>query len=129
MRGQAQFHRRNGPTTASTLARPFVSRSAGAPFPPRYRPTVALALVAASRNAAMTDLLLEHAGGRHANEFNILADGKVVGHIMLSFSAPTATPWMWALAYGQHTGRSPTHGYESTRDAAMKAFSRCWHRE
>jgi hypothetical protein len=77
----------------------------------------------------MTDLLLEHAGGRHANEFNILADGKVVGHLMLSASAPTATPWMWALAYGQHGRRSPTHGYEATRDAAMQAFARSWRRE
>jgi len=53
----------------------------------------------------------------------------VVGHIMLSDAAPVATPWIWTLAYGQHQDRSPTHGHESTREAAMQAFARSWHRE
>jgi hypothetical protein len=25
---------------------------------------------------------------------------------------------LWTLAYGQHEGRTPTHGYEATREAA-----------
>jgi hypothetical protein len=37
---------------------------------------------------------------------------------------------MWTLAYGQHEDRTPTHGYEPTREAAMQqAFARSWHRE
>jgi hypothetical protein len=39
------------------------------------------------------------------------------------------TPWMWTLAYGDHKNRTLTHGYESTRQAAMQAFARSWHRE
>ena len=35
---------------------------------------------------------------------------------------------MWTLAYGQHEDRSPTHGYEATRGAAMQAFGKSWHR-
>jgi hypothetical protein len=29
---------------------------------------------------------------------------------------------MWTLAYGDHEDRTPTHGYEATREAAMKAL-------
>ena len=36
-------------------------------------------------------------------------------------------PWVWMIAYGQHGDRTPTHGYEPTRDAAMLAFARSWH--
>jgi len=35
----------------------------------------------------------------------------------------------WTQRYGNHEDRSPTHGYESTREAAMHAFARSWHRE
>jgi hypothetical protein len=37
--------------------------------------------------------------------------------------------WMWALAFGHHEDRAPTHGYEATRDAAMTAFAKSWRRE
>jgi hypothetical protein len=30
---------------------------------------------------------------------------------------------MWTLAFGYHEDRTPTHGYEPTRDAAMAAFA------
>jgi hypothetical protein len=39
---------------------------------------------------------------------------------------------MWTLADGQHGDRTPTHGYEPTREAAMAAFAKIaksWHRE
>jgi hypothetical protein len=29
---------------------------------------------------------------------------------------------MWTLAVGYHEDRTPTHGYEATREAAMSAF-------
>jgi hypothetical protein len=35
---------------------------------------------------------------------------------------------MWTLAYGQHKDRTPTHGYEATREAAMAAFAKSWRR-
>ena len=38
-------------------------------------------------------------------------------------------PWVWTLTYGYHEDRTPTHGYEPTREAAMQAFAKSWHRE
>jgi hypothetical protein len=29
------------------------------------------------------------------------------------------SPWMWTLAFGHHADRTPTHGHEPTREAAM----------
>jgi len=36
---------------------------------------------------------------------------------------------MWTLAYGHHEDRSPIHGYETTREAAMVAFAKSWRQE
>jgi hypothetical protein len=33
------------------------------------------------------------------------------------------------LSYGHHEDRTPTHGYEATREAASHAFAKSWHRE
>jgi hypothetical protein len=52
-------------------------------------------------------------------ELGALADGLVVGHIMQAAAAPMDAPSMWALAFGHHEDRTPTHGYEPTREAAM----------
>jgi ATP-dependent DNA ligase len=30
------------------------------------------------------------------------------------------------VSFWQHEGRSPTHGYEATREAAMAAFAKSW---
>jgi hypothetical protein len=43
--------------------------------------------------------------------------------------APVGTPWMWTLLFGQHEDRTPTHGHEATREAAMAAFAKSWRRE
>jgi hypothetical protein len=32
----------------------------------------------------------------------------------------------WTLAFGHHEDRTPTHGYEPTREAAMAAFAKSW---
>jgi hypothetical protein len=55
------------------------------------------------------------------DDYDVLSEGEVVG--------PEDTPWMWTLAYGQHRDRSPTHGFEPTREAAMAAFEKSWRRE
>jgi hypothetical protein len=34
------------------------------------------------------------------------------------------TPWMWTLLCGFHEDRTPTHGYETAREAAMAAFAK-----
>jgi hypothetical protein len=54
----------------------------------------------------------------------VLADGAVVDRIMKMHASPVGTPWMWTLAIGHHEDRTPTHGYEPTREAAMAAFAK-----
>jgi hypothetical protein len=38
-------------------------------------------------------------------------------------SADAQFPWIWTLTYGL------PRGYEPTREAAMQAFAKSWHRE
>jgi hypothetical protein len=65
-----------------------------------------------------------------SEHYEVLDEARnVVGHIMLSDAAPPEMPWIWTVASGPHTGRKSTHGYEATREAAMEAFARVWHRE
>jgi hypothetical protein len=47
----------------------------------------------------------------------VLADGVVVGRIMKAAAAPVDAPWLWTLE-----DRTPTYGYEATREAAMAAY-------
>jgi hypothetical protein len=57
------------------------------------------------------------------------ADGLIIGRIFKAITSPAGTPWMWSVVYGQNEDRTPTHGYEPTREAAMNAFGRSWHRQ
>jgi hypothetical protein len=50
---------------------------------------------------------------------HVLADGAVVDRIFEAAASPVGSPWMWTLAFGHHEDRTPTHGYEPTREAAM----------
>jgi hypothetical protein len=61
------------------------------------------------------------------DDYDVLADGVVVGRILKVHAAPVGTPWMWTLAFGHDC--TPTHGYEPTREAAMTAFAKSWRRE
>jgi hypothetical protein len=63
-------------------------------------------------------------GDWNNDDYDVLAAGAVVGRILRAHAAPVGTPWMWTLAYGDHEDRTPTHGYEATRQAAMQAFAR-----
>jgi hypothetical protein len=63
------------------------------------------------------------------DDFDVLADGVVVGRIMKAAAVPVGMSWMWTLAFGHHEDRSPTHGYAATREAAMAAFAKSWRRE
>jgi hypothetical protein len=63
-------------------------------------------------------------GEWNADDFDVLADGAVVGRVMKVHAAPAGSPWMWTLAFGHHEDRWPTHGYEPTREAAMTASPR-----
>jgi hypothetical protein len=63
------------------------------------------------------------------DDYDVLADGVVVGRILKVHAAPIGTPWMWTLAFGHHEDRMPTHGYAATREAAMTTFAKSWRRK
>jgi hypothetical protein len=83
----------------------------------------------------LTDLLLRkaeavRAGAQGDEDYDVIGpDGIVIGRIFEATVSPVGTPWMWILTYRDNEGRTPTHGYEATRQAAMQAFARSWHRE
>jgi hypothetical protein len=83
----------------------------------------------------MSDLLLRRVSANRAraqgpDDYDVIGgDGMVIGRIFRATTSPVGTPWIWNLAYGQHEDHTPTHGYEATREAAMQAFARSWHRE
>ena len=53
----------------------------------------------------------------------------MTGLILKRSAAFEGRQWVWTLAYGFHEDRTPTHGYEPTREAAMAAFAESWRRE
>src|SRR3979411_2419813 len=75
----------------------------------------------------MADLLLKRATASPGEVYDVMCEERIVGRIMLS--ADAQFPWVWALTYGYHKDRTPTHGYEAPREAAMQAVARSWHRE
>jgi hypothetical protein len=82
--------------------------------------------------AAMSGLILKRAsssasrpsGEWRDDDSDVICQGAVVGQVVLSPGAPADKPWMWTLA----CGRTSTHGYEATREAAMAAFAKSWRR-
>jgi len=62
------------------------------------------------------------------DDYDVVADGDVVGRILKAHAAPAGSPWMWTLAFWHHEDRRPTHGYAATREAAMAAFAKSWRR-
>jgi hypothetical protein len=71
----------------------------------------------------MTQLILKREPiDSNSEDYDVLEDGGVVGRIFLSPGAPQTRGH-----YGDI--RHAAHGYEPTREAAMQAFKRSWHRE
>jgi hypothetical protein len=68
-------------------------------------------------------------GGWSDDDYDVLAEGVIVGRIMKAAASPVETPWLWTLAFGHHEDRTPTHGYAATREAAMAAFAKSWRQE
>ena len=60
------------------------------------------------------------------DDYDVLANGVVVGRIMKTEAAPVGSPWMWTLMFGYHGDRTPTHGYAATREDAMAALAKSW---
>src|SRR6266508_4222581 len=77
----------------------------------------------------MTGLILKRAsasrpsGECNEDDFDVLADGIVVGRIFKANASPTGASWMWTLDFWHNEDRTPTHGYEATREAAMARVS------
>ena len=80
----------------------------------------------------MTHLLLKRAalsrpsGKWDDDDFDVLADGVVVGRIFKADAAPGGMPWMWTMLFDY---RWPTHGCAAWRETAMPAFAESWRRE
>jgi hypothetical protein len=62
------------------------------------------------------------------DDYDVLADGVVVGRIMNAAAAPVGSSWLWAYGFDPRE-RQPAHGYCATREAAMAAFAKSWRRE
>jgi hypothetical protein len=78
----------------------------------------------------MTDLSLKKSGRRREDYYDVIAEGTVVGRIMLFTTTPTAEPpRVWTIAPGYEADRTQTPGYEATLEAATEAFAKSWHRE
>jgi len=60
------------------------------------------------------------------DDYDVLADGVVVGRIFNAKAAPVGQSWMWTLLFEHHKNRTPTHGYAATREAAMAALAKSW---
>ena len=74
----------------------------------------------------MSPLILKRAPlGWNQDDYDVLFDSVLVGHIVLSPAAPNDRQWMWSL---DHRDRSPTRGYEPTCEAAMAGFAKSWRR-
>jgi hypothetical protein len=65
-------------------------------------------------------------GEWNEDDFDVLANGAVVGRIFKANASPVRASWMWTLAFGHDEDRMPTHGYAETREAAMSAFAKSW---
>jgi hypothetical protein len=67
-------------------------------------------------------------GDWNDDDFDVLADGVVVGRIMKAAAGPVGMSWMWTFAFVHDEDRIPTRGYAATREAAMAAFAKSWRR-
>jgi hypothetical protein len=82
----------------------------------------------------VTLLLKRASASRPSGEWNdedydVLADGVVVGRIMKAAAVPVGMWWMWRRAFDYHEDCTPTYGYEAMRGATMAAFAKRWQRE
>jgi hypothetical protein len=63
------------------------------------------------------------------DDYDVLADGVVVGRIFKVNASAVGSPWMWTFGFEYRKDRTPTHGYAATQGAAMAAFAKSWRRE
>jgi hypothetical protein len=68
-------------------------------------------------------------GAWNDDDYDVLANGLVVGRIMNAAAAPVGSSWLWTYGFDPRERRQPAHGYCATREDAMTAFARSWRRE
>src|SRR5262245_8513322 len=74
----------------------------------------------------MASLTLKRAPiGWKEDDYDVLENGVIVGRIFKVPIAPQDRLWMWASGKNGQIRRA-AHGYETTREAAMAAFSNSW---
>ena len=85
------------------------------------------ALTLHQMNPAMADLILT-SNGSAEEDYDVISEGRLVGHIFKPTAAPVQTPWMWAFVHSRPEDRFPApHGYAATREEAMQAFASVWY--
>ena len=83
----------------------------------------------------MSSLVLKRAsasrqsGEWNDDDFDVLAEGVVVGRIMKVHAAPKGSPWMWTLAFGHHEDRTPTTATRRRARPRWPAFAKSRPRE
>jgi hypothetical protein len=92
--------------------------------------TSTAAKAATSPAAEMSSLILKRAPiGDNVEDFDVLADDKVVGRIFLAAAAPEGAMDVGAGLRAARGPHADTRGSEPTREAAMAAFAKSWRRE
>jgi hypothetical protein len=78
---------------------------------------------------AMSSLIFKRAsasrpsGEWKEDDYDVLADGTVVGRIMRAAASPEGSPWLWTLAFGHHeTAHRPPLAKVSKTYNPPKAF-------
>jgi len=72
--------------------------------------------------ALMRTALSRQSDEWNVDNFDVLADDEIVGRIFEANAALTGSPWLWTFIF-PHEGRSSTHRYEPTHEAAMAGRS------
>jgi hypothetical protein len=60
------------------------------------------------------------------DDYDVLSEGRAVGRIFRSSSAPQDRPWMWTITGAVVAPRLPSHGFTATLDDAKMAFAQTW---
>jgi hypothetical protein len=72
---------------------------------------------------------LSRSSSEWRDDYDVLADGAVVGRISLTPDVPENRQWLWTLAHSQYKDRGYEPTRERAREAAIAAFAKSWRRQ